>query len=628
MNGSLDLSLSRRRRSWLLAPAGVLAALATNSASGADFSAMFSLKGQSVYAPGPAVDVDINRRLGPQPFDFGKEYGGMVDPCPIIDCPTGVRVGANVNGNFGVRYGAKFNSGSYDLLYPVIVNIAEPAAQSNAVGAPFTLGTSFKVPGYGAPALQEFLNGQRMIAKLTTHSPTIQAYVDLDARLHAFVGAEACLAGVCTGPALGADGDASRTLASINRNNDGQVRLGDRTVDLKQYVSTLDGNLTARLNIPNIDAVSNALTSAATQLRGFGRDNIVSLGANVGNLVSKAVGIPLVGNVAGIGYNLLSVNSGIGIDLAQTVSVSLRPIEKFNFLTPVQQLLADGVWSAPTKQLVVPLGQDLVLKSQFRNVGVVPSTSLEVTFSNLTELLVQGDFSVQALAADVYGLKIGPLYDSGSVNAGQFSIPLYQDNFTFEMGAVSGLPFNIVQALPDHISADPGYRALFFAGDQDDQGLQSGAIRTLDLGCPFALVCVPVHYADADPSMLNQFGERVFMLNGDTLTLATNNPGEVGTEASQLELLYATGFSPDRIELVSPIGMPSPIPEPANWALMLVGFVSVSLAVRRRVKSIGPGRSEDQHISRIHKNRHRFFRIVPVGAEPCAQRAGRRQCGS
>ena len=32
--------------------------------------------------------------------------------------------------------------------------------------------------GYNAPGYQEFLNGQRMVAKLTTHSPTLQAYVD------------------------------------------------------------------------------------------------------------------------------------------------------------------------------------------------------------------------------------------------------------------------------------------------------------------------------------------------------------------------------------------------------------------------------------------------------------------
>ena len=71
-------------RSWLLASAGLASAMASTSAAAAiDFSAIFSLKGQSVYAPGAAIDVDINQRLGPPAFSFGKEYGGMVDPCPL-----------------------------------------------------------------------------------------------------------------------------------------------------------------------------------------------------------------------------------------------------------------------------------------------------------------------------------------------------------------------------------------------------------------------------------------------------------------------------------------------------------------------------------------------------------------
>jgi hypothetical protein len=572
-----------RRHHRLMTASGVVCAAAAMPAAAIDFSAVFSLKGQSVYEPGAAVDFNINNRLGPPPFSYGKEYGAIVDVCLIIDCPSGVRAGASANGSFGLNYGAKLNSGSYDLLYPVFAHIAEPLPFSTKVGTAFTLGSSFKIPGYTAPAYQESLNGQRMVAKLTTHSPTLQAYVDLDARLHAFIGAQVCVVGVCSGPALAPpDINASRTLVSLNRNNDGRLQLGDRIIEPRRAESALDGNLTGRLNIPNLDAVSSPTNSQATQLNSFGRDSVVALSANVGNIVSKAVGIPLVGNAGGIGYNLLSVNAGIALDVAQTISVALKPVETFDFLSPVQRQLADGSWSGSTKQIKVPLGENLVLRSSVRSIGVVPSTSLEVTFSNLTELVVQGDFNLQALAANVYGLNIGPLYDTGPTEVGKFNISLYEKAFSFATGAISGLPFNIIQALPDSISSDPdkGSRVAYYAGQQGDDGLEPGEIRAVQLdGCKF---CPSVHHSDTSPSMFNQYGERVFMVDSDTLTLATNNPGEVSTDASQLALLHATGFSDERIKLVAPIGLPSPVPEPSSWALLLAGFAAIGGILRRR----------------------------------------------
>lgn len=65
---------------------------------------------------------------------------------------------------------------------------------------------SFKGQSAYKPAYPESLSGQRWVARLTTHSPTLQACVGLDAHLHAFVGAQSCMAGVCPGPATGPGG--------------------------------------------------------------------------------------------------------------------------------------------------------------------------------------------------------------------------------------------------------------------------------------------------------------------------------------------------------------------------------------------------------------------------------------
>jgi hypothetical protein len=577
---------SRRGRCALSLLSLGLIAVATPAAADVGFSAIFSKKGQSVYSPGPAVDINTGtRRLGPAPFDFGGTYGGFVDPCLVVSCRTGAQAGAQVSGNLGLNYGVKFNSGSADVLYPVNVGIQTPGV--SVVNEAFALGSSYNISGYSG-GLSTSLGGQTVVAKLQTHSPTLEAFVDLDAQFHAFVGAEGCVFGICKGPALGPfDANESRNLLAINRNGDGLIRLGDEVVTLKQNVSALDGNLTGRLNIPNIDAASTPSGgSTAGNLITNGRDNLAALDANIGNIVAKALGIPLTGKIAGIGYNLLSVNAGLALDLRQSISLALTPMLTYDFLSPVRQLLSNGLWGAPTQHITIALGDDLTLRSNARSLGVLPTTSLMATLSNVTDLVVQGDFSLQALAANVYGLNIGPLYDSGNVNGGLFSIPLFQDSFNIAFGSVTGTPFNITQGSSPFFSGDPGYRAQFrvIGDDPSNPALDAGEIVALDLDPLHCLsfACFPAHFADASPSTLDDHGQRAFLLASDSLTLPGHTSGPNSTDADQLALLHGVGFTEDRPALLAPPGDPLGIPEPSAWALMLTGFGAMGAALRRR----------------------------------------------
>jgi hypothetical protein len=275
-----------------------------------------------MWSSGPAAVIDTGtQRIGPDPWNLGQTVGGFVNPCdPFGTCNTGAQVGAQTTGNMGLEYGLKLNSGSVDISYPVNVQLTTPSLDTAIADQPFTIKSSFSVPGYTGPSSFETVVGLgNVTARMQSHSPTLQAFVDLDAQFHAFIGAQACVLGVCQGPFLGPlDVDKSQTLAAINRNNNGLIQIGSTTVNLDQNFSALDGDLTARLNIPNISAVSSASSgSTATDLVSVGRDNVLALDANVGNIVAKALGLPLVGNVGPIGYNLLSVNAGLAVDVKQ-----------------------------------------------------------------------------------------------------------------------------------------------------------------------------------------------------------------------------------------------------------------------------------------------------------------------
>lgn len=563
-----------------------------------DYSALFTAKGRSVYSNGPAVAVDSGtQRVGPDAQDLGKSFGRVYDPCkhtPLPNCSTGAEAGADIHFNFGLNYGLKVNSGSFDLQYPVNVHIDQPADETNLPGNPFTIRSSFTIPGYTALAVHYGIGVPAVTAKFQVHSPTLEAFVDADAKLNAFIGARACVIGVCEGPSVGRfDVDGSRTLVALNRNGDGKVVIGDVERGLNQYFTALDGNLTARLNIPNIDAVSsNGGGSTATQLKTFGRGNVAAVGINLGGLVGDLLPVPLTGNIGGIGYNLASVSGGVSLDLRQTLNLTLTPIQTYNFLRPVRQQFGDGSLGGFTNSISVPLGQDLTLRSGTRNVGVVPVTSLVATLSNLTELVIGGDVNVQALAAHVFGFDIGPLYDSGSVSGDLFAIPLFRNSFDTSFGSITGLPFNIRQSFP-LILADAGPIASIAVTGEDPAhpGIFNTAILQRETEC-FFRICSPTFYADGSPVTFERTGKLSFLSASDALTLPGVDPGHVGTDAEQIAALAATGFSTTVVPLTAPPGAPRPpgatVPEPETWVLLIVGFGAVGAVLRRQSRRTRP----------------------------------------
>ena len=585
MGSLLGFEMPRFR---LLAAVSLLAVTAASPAFAINFSTIFSETGHSMWTSGQALVIDTGmKRIGPDPWNLGKVVGGFVNPCdPFGTCNTGAQLGAQTTGNMALEYALKFNSGSVDVSYPINVQLATPTPGSTLVGQTFSIGSSYSVAGYGAAPFKTAIGLGSVTARMQADSPTLQAIVNLDAQFHAFIGAQACVVGVCQGPFLAPpDIDKSQTLASVNWNNDGKLKLGEKEINLKENFSALDGDLTGRLNIPNINAVSSAANgSTATDLVSVGRDNVAALDANVGNIVSKAFGLPLVGDVGGIGYNLLSVNAGLALDVKQTLSLSLTPQMTLEFLSPVQQLLSSGQWSGLTNSITYDLGQSLTLRSPYRNVAVIPISSLKATLTNRTDLILEGDLSLQALGANAFGQQLGPLLDTGNLNAGLLDLPVFQNSFDLNFDSVTESPFTIGQAQAS--SFDPkGFQIRYLTPGEPGQ---SGQIYATDLD---TTQCNPTQIAGGlcpDEQFItstaahafDEQGQDVFIQDLGVFAQQGIIPGPNSGDDDLLALLAGVGYTPGLPEFNIPVG--APIPEPATWWLMIGGLGLAGGALRRR----------------------------------------------
>ncbi len=583
-----------RRHVVSIAALAIATAAGPALATGIDFSPVFSETGHSMWTTGQAFAFDTGtKRIGPDPWNIGKVVGGFINPCnPFGTCNTGAQVGAETTGNFALEYGVKFNSGSVDVTYPINVHLNAPSAGSTNANHPFNITSSYNVAGFGSgPGNTHVLQaiGQpALIAQLQAHSPDIQAFVDLKAQFHAFIGAQACVVGVCQGPFLGPiDVDKSQTLAAINRNDDHKVRVGDTVINLDQNFSALDGDVTARLNLPSLNAISTiGAGSTATKLVSISRSNIAALDANVGNLISKAIGLPLVGNIGGIGYNLLSVNAGLALDVQQTLTLNLTPMMTLNFLSPVQRELAPGVWSPFTQSITYALGTDITLRSPYRSIGVIPISSLAATLTNRTDLLLTGDLSVQALGVNAFGLSLGPLLDTGNLHAGLFDIPIYTNSFSLGFDSVTSQPFNLTQLAPGASASFNGTSISYVNGGNG----QGSSITSLNLHCPAFLIAQGLCNDSAGQTSLSYFGASghpVFAANPGVFTIPHVNTTPNSDDPTETAYLNGTGYDPTIQPFVVPDGAPpiqgTPgVPEPASWALLIAGFGLAGAAMRIR----------------------------------------------
>jgi hypothetical protein len=89
------------------------------------------------------------------------------------------------------------------------------------------------------------------------------------------------------------------------------------------------------------------------------------------------------------------------------------------------------------------------------------------------------------------------------------------------------------------------------------------------------------------------FGDQIISIHFGAASTGSGTGGETimylfnfGAAGADFVDLNQQGFS--NAVLITPPGSPPPVPEPATWAMMLIGFGAVGYTMRRRRKSIMP----------------------------------------
>jgi hypothetical protein len=363
-----------------------LAALSAG-ASTLNYNYTFDAVNQNMWSPGSAFISQYNKFYGLE-WNKGPAYAGS-DSCTEDDYMCG-NIWGSTSGKVGLDVGYYINGGSVNASMPVNISVDIP----DQVAAGGSVGLNFNV---------NYSQGN-----IATTFPTFSGYVDEIFKVRADWGYNACLVGCDSGSYNLINQDVTKSLLSINRNNDHRIIWNGSP--LFTFGEPIDlGVATLTVNWPDLPTSG----SGAGHVESSGQVNVLSGNMDLTNIATTLAGIPDLHNDPEDNpyYNLVEADAVVDLYIAQhfTLNPQLN-LSVRNEDTGViyQATFGDGGSFGFGESL--PPGGATTLR-------YTPIVSFAPTFTNDTNIVIDPHLDLRALALSfelpwgLGGLSLGPLVD-------------------------------------------------------------------------------------------------------------------------------------------------------------------------------------------------------------------------
>ena len=342
----------------------------------------FQTSNQDMWNSGGAFSFSANPTLFDIPLNSSNTVGS-------INCFLGVCGGATLtgstSGDFGAVANLNVNGGTVNAAVPITVNEGFPTA-----------------PVPGNTPINITSNGMFGVGTLSTASPSIQASVGTIGSISASLSGEICVLGCLSGN-IASVGPASlaTTLFSVN-----SATFPPQTLSLGSGVNL---NIGLPFVATNGSAGPQTFPPPLTIPASGGPSNFLGLSADITDLVTTALGLPPLhgsGSFLGVGgsYTLLDITTGLNLGATQALNLTATPLVAY---TVVETGAHPTSFTSSMMNVGTPFS--FTFASGDNNASVTPTYFLSADLMNNTGLELSASAALQALAASIGPVSIGPL---------------------------------------------------------------------------------------------------------------------------------------------------------------------------------------------------------------------------
>ncbi|MGE0085587.1 MAG: PEP-CTERM sorting domain-containing protein [Desulfococcaceae bacterium] len=394
----------------------VFGILATANAGTYTTDLVFETEDQSMWDSGSAFVFDYSNFFG---VEWNETWGSTV--------------WAQTSGKLGFEVEMHLDSGSVNITLPVSIQLDYPDEIN--LGETFTISSSYVI----SPE-----------AILTTNSPEAILYAAAVAELSATVGVNASVDpcfGVLGGCPISVN--ESTTFADISEDY--------ALVDIDSTNDTVEMDFEyARVTAGMPDIDTNG-TLSGNMLISEGEDDFLEITADIDQILSSILGIPLSGSqeffgVLDLDYALL--DAAAGIILAATQDFTFDPGLSVSFALETGEVYSMAVGSS----------MDLVFPSEVGDFEITPTFWLNNTFTNDTGLridpyaelsVLQASAKLEILGIPLFNDSFGPVYSDNWRPEG-FDMDIYSNAFQLQgFDQFTTEAFQVTAAVPGPVAPVP-----------------------------------------------------------------------------------------------------------------------------------------------------------------------------